>query len=104
LSKTSCALRRSRGSVHKAVRAPAECEGVGRGVSNIIMHKRAGERLRATAACAVRVGAARLCNRSALPPVQADPPHFERARGCTPLERGIMTRQRHDVDALNVAS
>jgi hypothetical protein len=25
-------------------------------------------------------------------PGQADPPHFERARGCTPLERGIMTR------------
>ena len=27
LSKTSCASRRSRGSVHKALRAPAECEG-----------------------------------------------------------------------------
>ena len=53
-----------------------------------------------TAACAVRVGAARHCNRSALPPGQADPPHFERARGCTPLERGIMTRH----DDLNVAS
>jgi hypothetical protein len=65
---------------------------VGRGVSDIIMHERGGERLRATAACAVRVGAARHCNRSALPPGQADPPHFERARGCTPLERGIMTR------------
>ena len=31
---------------------------MGRGVSDIIMHERAGQRLRATAACAVRVGAA----------------------------------------------
>ena len=61
---------------------------VGRGVSDIIMHKRAGERLRATAACAVRVGAARLCNRSALPPGQADPPHFERARVAARRLRG----------------
>ena len=38
---------------------------VGRGVSDIIMHECAGERLHATAACAVRVGAARHCNRSA---------------------------------------
>ena len=46
LSKTSCALRRSRGSVHKALRAPAECEGR-EGVSDIIMHERA----RGTLAC-----------------------------------------------------
>ena len=38
---------------------------VGRGASDIIMHECAGERLHATAACAVRVGAARHCNRSA---------------------------------------
>ena len=101
MSKTSCALRRSRGSVHKAVRAPAECEGVGRGVSNIIMHKRAGERLRATAACAVRVGVPRHCNRSALPQARPTPRTLSaRARRCTPLERGVMTRH----DDLNVAS
>ena len=38
--------------------------------------------------CAVRVGAARLCNRSALPPGQADPPHFERARAAARRWRG----------------
>ena len=47
-----------------------------------------GERLRATAACAVRVGAPRHCNRSALPPGQADPPHFERARAAARRLRG----------------
>ena len=36
-----------------------------------------GERLRADAACAVRVGVARHWNRSDFPPGQADPPHFE---------------------------
>ena len=51
MSKTSCALRCSRRSVQRALRAPAE--GEGGGVSDIIMRKCAGERLRATAACAV---------------------------------------------------
>jgi len=44
--------------------------------------------VRATAACAVRVGAPRHCNRSALPPGQADPPHFERARAAARRLRG----------------
>ena len=70
--------------VQGALRALAEGEGVGRGVSDIIMHERAGERLHATAACAVRVGAARHCNWSALSPGQADPPHFERVQRAVP--------------------
>jgi hypothetical protein len=52
---------------------------VGRGGPDIIMRKRAGERLCAAAACAVRVGAERRWDRSAFSPGQADPPHFERA-------------------------
>jgi len=103
LSKTSCDLRRSRGSVHKALRAPAECKGVGRGG---LRHHHARACGGGTLACyrsmcsASRRGAPLQPERSALPPGQADPPHFERARGCTPLERGIMTRH----DDLNVAS
>ena len=80
-----CAAREARCTRRFALLPSAR---VGRGVSDIIMHKRAGERLRATAACAVRVGAARLCNRSALPPGQADPPHFERARAAARRLRG----------------
>ena len=50
--------------------------------------------MRATAACALRVGAARRCNRSALPPDQADLPHyFERARAAARRSRG----ERHDI-------
>ena len=64
---------------------------MGRGVSDIIMHECAGERLHATAACAVRVGAARHCNRSALSPGQADPPHFERVQRAVPPDD-----RRHD--------
>ena len=73
------ALRAGRDACRKARFALLPRARVGRGVSDIIMHERAGQRLRASAACAVRVGAARHWNRSALPPGQADPPHFERA-------------------------
>ena len=58
-----------------ARRASRSCRGRGGGgCSDIIMHGRAGERLSATAACAVRVGAARLCNRSASEPRPGRPP------------------------------
>ena len=80
-----------------ARRASRSCRGGGwGGVSrDIIMHERAGQRLRATAACAVRVGAACLCNRSALPPGQTPTPRTlsARARLHAPLlecgERGV---------------
>ena len=80
-----------------ARRASRSCRGGGwGGVSrDIIMHERAGQRLRATAACAVRVGAACLCNRSALPPSQTPTPRTlsARARLHAPLlecgERGV---------------
>ena len=73
-----------------ARRASRSCRGRGWGGGSQTSScaQCAGERLCATAACAVRVGAARLCNRSALPPGQADPPHFERARAAARRWRG----------------
>ena len=76
-SKTSCASRCSRRSVQGALRAPAEGEG-GEGWSRHHHPRAFGERLCAAAACAVRVGAERRWDRSALPPGQADPPRFQR--------------------------
>ena len=90
MSRTSWASRCSR-ALCKARFALLPRARVGRGVSDFIMHERARERLHATAACAVRVGAPRHCNRSALPPGQADPPHFER------VQREVLPHdRRHD--------
>ena len=88
------ALRADRDACRKARFALLPRARMGRGVSGIIMHERAGQRLRASAACAVRVGAARHWNRSALPPGQADPPHFERA--CAASRRCSGRSSRHD--------
>ena len=86
------ALRADRDACRKARFALLPRARVGRGVSDIIMHERAGQRLRASAACAVQVGAARHCNRSALSPGQADLPHFERARAAARrCSGGVMT-------------
>ena len=86
------ALRAARDARCKARFALLPRARVGRGVSDIIMHERAGQRLRASAACAVQVGAARHCNRSALSPGQADLPHFERARAAARrCSGGVMT-------------
>ena len=73
-----------------AMRASRSCRGRGWGGGSQTSSCTSvpGERLRATAACAVRVGAPRHCNRSALPPGQADPPHFERARAAARRLRG----------------
>ena len=85
------ALRAARDVRCKARFALLPRARVGRGVSDI-MHERARQRLRASAACAVRVGAARHCNRSALSPGQADLPHFERARAAARrCSGGVMT-------------
>ena len=67
---------------------------MGRGGPDIIMRERAFERLCAAAACAVRVGAERHWDRSALPPGQADPPHFERARAA--VRRCSFMTSRHE--------
>ena len=62
------ALRADRDACRKARFALLPRARMGRGVSDFIMHERAGQRLRASAACAVQVGAARHCNRSAFSP------------------------------------
>ena len=81
-------LRRSRRLVQGALRAPAEGEG-GEGCLRHHHARACG----ATLACyrsmcsASRRGVC-LCNRSALPPGQAAPPHFERARAAARRWRG----------------
>ena len=74
---------------------------VGRGVSDIIMHERAGQRLRATAACAVRVGAACASATGAPYPQARPPPRTLSARA----RLHAAGEGRHDGhDDLNVAS
>ena len=86
------ALRAARDARCKARFALLPRGRVGRGGPDIIMRERSGQRLRASAACAVQVGAARHCNRSALSPGQADLPHFERARAAARrCSGGVMT-------------
>ena len=83
-----CASCCSRRSLQGALRAPAEGEG-GEGGPDIIMRERAGQRLCAAAACAVRVGAERRWDRSAFSPGQAD---FERAGEARARSNGVMAK------------
>ena len=100
MSKTSCALRCSRRSVQRALRAPAEGEGGG-GVSDIMMRKCAGERLRATAEH-VQCESARRASATEAPYPQARPtPRTLSARA----RLHAAGEGRHDGhDDLNVAS
>ena len=72
MSKTSCrcALLETLGATRAS--SPAEGEG-GEGRSRHHDAQACGERLRAAAACAARVGATRHCKGSAFPPGQTDP-------------------------------